>query len=154
TAGDPWNISGTGFSSLTVNNAAATTQIQAAPAGAYELSNNATGGTFTITTTVSGNKETSDAINYNATPPARQTALNKLTGVAATVTGGGTATDPWIISGTGLSALSVTDSLTPSSAKNTLNAVPSGAQQMSVSGSGAFIIQMSVNQMSVNDQVV
>ncbi len=130
-----------------MNDDAVNAQIQAAPTGASELYNNATGGTFTITATVGGNKETTDPINYHASASAVQsavqTALNKLTGVTATVTGSGTAADPWIISGTGLSALSTTDSLTPTGAKSTLAAVPSNGQQMSIgSGSGALIIQM------------
>ncbi len=144
----PWIISGTGFSSLSVNDAAAATMIQAAPTGASELFNNATGGQFTITTTAGGNKETTDLIDFDASASevetALQTALNKVQGVTATVTGSGTTADPWIISGTGIRALTVKDSLTPSTAKSTLTAVPSGAQQISASGNGAFIIQMAV----------
>ncbi len=51
--------------------------------------------------------------------------------MTATVTGAGTAADPWIISGTGFTVTSVDDSsLTATGAKSTLAAVPSGAQQI------------------------
>ena len=133
TASDPWIITGTGFSSLAVNDTSVTTTIQAAPAGAGALFNNATGGTFTISVKVSSNTETTAGIAYNATASAVETALNKLTNVTATVTGAGTAADPWIISGTGFTVTSVDDtSLTATGAKSTLAAVPSGAQQLSL----------------------
>ena len=145
TASDPWIISGTGYSSLSADDSSLTTNIQAPPAGTSALYNSASGGTFTITAKVNGNAETTGSINYNATAGDVQTALNMLAGVTATVTGNGTAADPWLISGTGVSSLSVTDSLTPSGQKSTRSTVPSGAQQMSISGSGgAFIIQMTV----------
>ena len=148
TATDPWIITGTGFTSLTVNDSSVTTTIQAAPAGASALFNNATGGTFTISATTTGGTKTTASINYNATAADVQTALNKLTGVTTAVTGAGTAADPWIISGTGFTALSVTDTLTGTGAKSTLAAVAAGAQQLSKSSStGAFTIQMTVNNV-------
>ncbi len=149
TASNPWIITGTGFSSLAVNDSSVTTTVQPAPAGAHELFNNATGGTFKISATTTGGTETTAAINYNATAATVQTALNNLMGVTTLVTGAGTAADPWIISGTGFTALSVTDALNGTSAKSTLTAVPAGAQQLSVSSSaGAFTIQMTVNNVS------
>ncbi len=147
--GDPWIITGTGFSYLSVNDSSVTTTIQAAPAGASELFiSNATGGTFTISATTSGGTETTASVNYSATAADVQTALNKLKGVTTSVTGSGTAADPWIISGTGFAALSVTDSLMGTGATSTLTAVPSGAQQLSnSSNTGAFTIQMTVNSV-------
>ncbi len=146
TSSNPWIITGTGISKLSVNDSSVTPTINAAPAGAQELFNNATGGTFTISVKVNTTTETTAGINYNASASAVETALNKLMGVTATVTGSGTAADPWIISGSGFTVTSATDTLTPTGAASTLTAVPTGAQQLSVSStSGAFTIQMTPN---------
>ena len=145
TAVTPWIISGTGSSSLSVNDAAAATVIQPAPVGAVELSNNANGGTFEITATDGSYVLVLGPFTYDDTASDLRTALVVATALPVVVTGNGTATDPWIISGLGPYTLSVTDTLTPAGRQSTLKAVPSGAQQMSVSGNGAFIIQMAVN---------
>ena len=111
TASNPWIITGTGFSSLSVNDSSVTATINAAPTGAQELFNNATGDTFTISVKVNSNTETTANINYNASASALATALNNLTGVTASVTGSGTSGDPWVISGTGFTVSTVTDTL-------------------------------------------
>ncbi len=145
---NPWIITGTGFSTLSVNDSSVTATISAPPAGAQEVYNtDATGGTFTISVKVNTTTETTAGIAYNATASALATALNKLANVTATVTGAGSAADPWIISGTGFTVTSVDGtSLTGSGATSTLTAVPTGAQQLSTSStSGAFTIQMTPN---------
>ena len=146
-ASNPWIITGLGSTTLSVNDSSVTPTISAAPAGAQELTNNATGGTFTISVKVNSTTETTAGIANNATASAVETALNKLMNVTSTVTGSGTAPDPWIISGTGFTVSSVDDSsLTPTGSASTLSAVPTGAQQLSVSStSGAFTIQMTPN---------
>jgi len=149
TVGDPWIIVGHGFSALSVNDSSLTATDQPAPAGAQELWNNATGGTFTITATVNSKAETTAALAFNATGTQVEAALNALAGVTVLVTGSGTAADPWVISGTGYTALSTDDSkLTGGS--STLQNVPAGAQQLYTSGSGgAFTFQMTVGGQSV-----
>jgi len=149
TVSDPWIIVGHAFSALSANDSSLTTTDQPAPAGAQELWNNATGGTFTITATVSSKPETTAALAFNASGAQVQAALNGLAGVTVLVTGSGTATDPWVISGSGYTSLSTDDSkLTGGS--STLQNVPAGAQQLSTSGSGgAFTIQMIVNSQTL-----
>ena len=59
-----------------------------------EVSNNATGGTFTLT--FSG--QTTAAIAYNATATTVESALEALSNITAvTVTGSGTSGDPWVV---------------------------------------------------------
>ena len=83
--------------------------LRAAPAHAQLLWNTASGGTFTASVQVGITTETTGAISYNATAAAVAAALNALSGVSAVVTGGGTATDPWVISGL-TTALTTNDS--------------------------------------------
>ncbi len=131
TAGSPWVIIGTGVSSLATNDAGLSFQStqQPEPAGALELFNDASGGTFTILAVVSGTTEVTDALDYDATSVAVQAALDALAGVQATVTGGGTAGDPWVIIGTGFSSLLVND-LSVSGGTSTLEPAPAGALQL------------------------
>ncbi len=102
TAANPWIISGL-TSALTTNDSSLTFQLtlQNAPTGAMELFNNATGGAFTISAVVGSKTEVTDTLDHNTTPAQLAAALDAITGVQATVTGSGTAADPWIISGTG-----------------------------------------------------
>ena len=59
-----------------------------------EVSNDATGGTFTLT--FSG--QTTAAINYNATAATVESALEALSNITdVTVTGSGTSSDPWLV---------------------------------------------------------
>ncbi|HEV3085266.1 MAG TPA: hypothetical protein VGY66_36260, partial [Gemmataceae bacterium] len=76
--------------------------------GKQSLWNNADGGTFTITVTINNQAETTSAISYNDTSTLT-TELNKLQGVSnVTVTGSGTRSDPWVI--TGLPTFTTNDS--------------------------------------------
>ena len=61
----------------------------------------ATSGTFTLTITDATGIEQTTAVSlaYNATPAAIESALNGLTGVSVVVTGLGTLTSPWSITG-------------------------------------------------------
>ncbi|MGA7499958.1 MAG: hypothetical protein WBX00_24775 [Isosphaeraceae bacterium] len=113
TQADPWLIGGTGLSSLTTDDSLLTggaSTVQAVPAGAQWLWNHATGGQFTLSVIVNGRTETTAPIAYNASASAVQAALNALTAVQAAVTGRGTPADPWLITGSGLSGLTIGDS--------------------------------------------
>ena len=71
-------------------------------AGTQAVWNNATGGSFTLSTTVNGQTVTSGPIAYNASAAVMQAALSPLLGGTLTVTGSGTQADPWLITATGL----------------------------------------------------
>lgn len=60
-----------------------------------EISNNATGGTFTLTF----DGQTTAAIDYNATAATVQSALEALSNIAdVSIEGAGTSSDPWVVS--------------------------------------------------------
>ena len=144
TAADPWLLSGTGFSQITTNDSGlvGSNTVQFVPFVQAELSNNASGGTFTISATVNGSNEKSGAIVYNASATSVASALNKLAGVQVSVTGAGTGADPWLIVGTGFSSLEPNDS---SGYKSTIGPVPPGPQQLWTTASGGELtIQMTV----------
>ncbi len=107
TAASPWVITGTGVSDLATNDAGLSFQStqQAEPAGALQLFNSASGGTFTISAIKGGTTQVTSPLDFNTSAGQVQAALDALAGVQATVTGGGTAGDPWIITGTGFSSL-------------------------------------------------
>ena len=113
TTANPWLVSGSGVSTITVvpsGLVGGSSTLQAAPANSQVLWNTATGGTFTASVLVGFViTETTGAIAYDATASALAAALNNLTGVSVSVTGAGTATDPWVISGL-FSALTTNDS--------------------------------------------
>ena len=113
TQADPWLIGGTGLSSFTTDDSLLTggaSTVQTMPAGAQWLWNHATGGQFTLSVIVNGQTETTAPIAYNASAFAVQAALNALTAVQAAVTGLGTPADPWLITGSGLTGLTIGDS--------------------------------------------
>ena len=95
------------------------------PAGAQQLWNNATGGSFTISVSVNGQTETTGSIPFNANSASVQAALDQLPEVNVYVTGSGPPNDPWVISGTGLSALATNDSQLIGGT-STVQPVPSG----------------------------
>ena len=112
TAGNPWLISGSVVSTRTVvpcGLMGGHSTIRLAPANSQLLWNTASGGTFTAAVLVGTTDETTGAIAYNASASTVAAALNALSGVSVSVTGGGTATDPWVISGLN-SALTTNDS--------------------------------------------
>ncbi len=79
-------------------------QQQAAPANSQLLWNNATGGTFEatfLTGGLLGTSKTTKAISYDATAAQVAAAINAVIplGPSVSVTGSGTATDPWVITG-------------------------------------------------------
>ncbi len=102
TTADPWLISGSGVSALSVvpfGLTGGSSTLSAAPANSQLLWNTATGGTFTASVYVELQPVTTGAIAYNASAATLAAALSALTGAPVSVTGGGTATDPWVISG-------------------------------------------------------
>ena len=122
------------------------------PDGSQQLSNNASGGTFTLTVTVLGTPETTTAINYNADASVLQTALNSLPGVtAAQVVDSGTGT--WIISGV---VVTVTDSLTggQSTLQSYAGAVTSTYDSINVGYVDGFTQGQAVYYSAGNDPVI
>ena len=114
-------------------------------AGTQAVWNNATGGSFTLSTTVNGQTVTSAPIAFNATAGVMQTALAPLLGGTLTVTGSGTQADPWLISATGLGPLTANDSKLTGGA-TTLKPVPLGPQQVWTSATGGtFTLSAIVN---------
>ncbi len=102
TYADPWLVNGADLPGLTIDD----TQLisgnaygQMAAAGSRTLSSNATGGTFTLSALVDGTTRTTAPIAYNARAEQVEAALQALNGVRADVTGAGTASNPWLISG-------------------------------------------------------
>ena len=101
------NVAGGSLDSnnLTLQATGGSSTVEAVPAGAQQLWNNATGGTFTLSVSVGGQIETAGPLAFNVTAPQLQAALDALPGVQASVTGAGTAADPWLFSGvSGLTA--------------------------------------------------
>ena len=114
-------------------------------AGTQAVWNNATGGSFTLSTTVNGQVVTTGPIDYNATAGVMQTALAPLLGGTLTVTGSGTQADPWLISATGLGPLTTNDSQLTGGV-TTVKPVPLGPQQVWTSATGGtFTLSAIVN---------
>ena len=148
TQADPWLISATGLGLLTANDSQLTggvSTVKPVPLGPQQVWTSATGGTFTLSAIVNAQTETTGPIAYNATAAAIQAALNSLAGVQASVTGSGTQTDPWLLSGTGLTFLSTNGGQLTGGA-STLQVVPTGPQQMWCNATGGtFRISLVVN---------
>ena len=146
TAADPWLFSGTGLSQITTDDSglSGSSSIQFVPFVQDELSNHASGGTFTISATVNGSTETTGAIAYNASATSVQTALNKLAGVQVTVTGAGTAADPWLIAGTGYSSLASNDSFSGGGSSTVAPLPPAPQNLWTTATGGDLTIQMTV----------
>ncbi|MGC1718966.1 MAG: hypothetical protein WA746_08265, partial [Isosphaeraceae bacterium] len=114
-------------------------------AGTQAVWNNATGGSFTLSTTVNGQTVTTAPIAFNANAAVMQTALAPLLGGTLTVTGSGTQADPWLISATGLGPLTANDSQLTRGV-TTLKPVPLGPQQVWTSATGGtFTLSAIVN---------
>ena len=99
---DPWLVSAAEMPSLTIDDSQlqqGVSWMRVVPNGAQRLSNSANGGTFTLSVSVDGKTLTTASLPYNATADQVETALDALAGVQATVTGAGTAADPWLIHG-------------------------------------------------------
>ena len=115
-ASDPWLISGSGVGAITLLQfglVGGSSHQRPAPADSQLLSNTATGGTFTVTANYNvlfvPVSKTSGPIPYNASAAQVAAAINAVItlGPTVTVTGSGTPTDPWVI--TGLSQLVTTN---------------------------------------------
>jgi hypothetical protein len=76
----------------------ATSTITPQTNGTIQLWNDAQGGTFTLTIIGPEGTVTTDGLAYDITAAALGEAISDLTGLVATVTGGGTQADPWLIS--------------------------------------------------------
>ena len=121
------------------------------PAGSQQLSNNATGGTFTLTVTVNGTPETTAAINYDADAADLQAALDDLQGVSAQVVNAGP--DAWIISG---AVVAVTDSLSGghSTLQSYTGAVINTYNSINVGYADGFSAGQAVYYSAGNDPVI
>jgi hypothetical protein len=65
----------------------------------YSLWTNANTGSFTLEVTPPQGSATTTAIPYNASAAEVASAINAITGMQVTVTGSGTANDPWVLAG-------------------------------------------------------
>jgi hypothetical protein len=94
-------------------------QFEAVPADAFEMFSFAVSGTFTITVQrQDGTSSTTSALAYNASPTAIAAALNALPGINVSVSGLGTLSSPWLVSGVTLDAVTVNSSLLRESGRN------------------------------------
>ncbi|MEY4566007.1 MAG: hypothetical protein RLY14_977, partial [Planctomycetota bacterium] len=94
-------------------------QFEAVPAGAFEMFSFAASGTFTMTVQQpDGTIATTSALAYNASPTAVAAALNALPGVSVHVSGLGTLSSPWLVSGVTLDSVTVNSSLLRESGRN------------------------------------
>lgn len=75
-----------------------TATIAPQPDGTIRLWNDAQGGTFTISIVGPEGTVTTDGLAYDISAEGLSDAISALAGLAATVTGGGTQSDPWVIS--------------------------------------------------------
>ena len=123
TADSVWDVTGADSGTLALAN------------DVTDLWNTASSGTFTISASVNGGaaQTTAYSLNWNATAAQVQNALNLLTGVSVSVTGLGTAANPWVIVGTSKVTLTANDSLTGGS--STVQIVP-GTTVLNFSGVG------------------
>ncbi|MES2789351.1 MAG: hypothetical protein V4719_07000 [Planctomycetota bacterium] len=146
TSSSPWLISNPSIPLLSVGNSQLTgLTVQFASDGAVRLSNKAAGGTFTISVGVGGSTQTTLPLSYRATASEIAAALNQISGVQVTVTGSGTLTSPWVISGSGFTSLHTDDSQLAGGGSSTLS-VPQGAQQVwSTATSGSFNLSLNIN---------
>ena len=128
TGASPWVISGTGVSNLATNDAGLSFQstLQAEPTGAQELFNNATGGTFTISAVVGGTTEVTAPPQLQLQPRSGASGARRTSPACRPLSLAAVPpSNPWIITGTGFSSLSVNDS----SVTATINAPTAGAQE-------------------------
>ena len=97
----------------------ASVKFEAVPAGAFEMFSFAVSGTFTITVQrQDGTSSTTSALAYNASPTAIAAALNALPGINVSVSGLGTLSSPWLVSGVTLDSVTVNSSLLRESGRN------------------------------------
>ncbi len=163
TVASPWVITGTGYSTLSSNDSCLTTNIQPGAPGVQQLYNSGNGTAFTIEMTVSG-QVVQATLAANATATDVQNALNGMDpSITAFVSGSGTAGDPWLISGTGLSTISAVPfglvggnstlqqpnpvqlTANPWAAASSLQIVGVNRQLYNAASSGSFTITATVN---------
>jgi hypothetical protein len=99
----PWTLEGTGLDGLTFDNgklASGSSSSRLTPEGLIAVSTAATGGSFTLAfPTTGGDPLTTGPIAFNADANAVRRAVNALPGLlAASVSGSGVPTDPWLVS--------------------------------------------------------
>lgn len=98
---------------------AAGVQFEAVPTGAFEMFSFAASGTFSITVQhQDGTSSTTSDLDYNASPAAISAALNALPGVSVHVSGLGTLSSPWLVSGVTLDSVTLNSSLLRESGRN------------------------------------
>ena len=98
---------------------AAGVQFEAVPTGAFEMFSFAASGMFSITVQhQDGTSSTTSDLDYNASPAAISAALNALPGVSVHVSGLGTLSSPWLVSGVTLDSVTLNSSLLRESGRN------------------------------------
>ncbi|MFN8854311.1 MAG: beta strand repeat-containing protein, partial [Planctomycetaceae bacterium] len=113
TLASPWLIAGTGLSGLASDDSgltAGTMDAGSLVTNGYQVSTNATGGTFTLSfSSAGGLQQTTIPLAWNSSASDIQQAIGNLLGAGATVTGSGTANNPWNID-CGSSEMTIDDS--------------------------------------------
>ena len=137
------------------NLAGATANLTVPSEGGFFYWNNATAGTFTfVYTDATGIQYITQPLAYNASAATVASALNGLPGISVQVTGKGTPTSPWLITGSNAPLFAVDSSALVNGSSYDVMA-PTGMQSLSTTAtSGSFTLTLNVNGVETQSPAI